>query len=345
MSRLAASGALHKRLTVNVDKLSRATKQMLCETVVDSKEAPEIRRIRKLVETLLQNPRKQLVRRAGSGRYVHFEVLETKPDGTQKWQTYSGLRPTLEARFYPGMGDEAQLPGIRAAPGVVELPRDKQPPERKNTNASMCIGYGTEHGALVHSQIQRVIDSMLYGYRSPMDANESIDPCTGTVLGIFNEEGWVPVATEYPLFDEVHRVATQADIIVFDTNAGKLRVIELTFGYENIDFINPISPDDTFARPLHMVPNSAAQRKLLQLWMTTEMLHRRYGLRDLERTLIQVRPRSHDVLLYSNVPWWQCTVALRDAYDSLAAGNKRKRESSEHSKRVKPSSVPKPKKT
>ena len=189
-------------------------------------------------------------------------------------------------------------------------------PPRQKSNAKFCIGYGTEHGSLVHSQIQRIIDSYKHGYRSPVGV-ESIDPCVCFVIEVLNRKAWVPIATELMIYDETLHVATQADLIVFDMTEKCARVIELTFGYEDVEFEEPISKGDRFVTPLDMAPNSPAQRKLLQLWFTTEILRRNYGLNNTARTLLRVCPRSHLVWEYNDVAWWDEARALKNAYDTL----------------------------
>lgn len=330
----SVSAAVHKefetRLALSVKSLETTTRAVLCEELVSPQEAAEIRKLRALIRRLLDSPRHVMLRRAGSGPFVRFEVLQG-----ETWRVFSGLRPMMKRRFFPTLSDEEQFAYPSKTTTTTAAARQRtlhvaptrrvqlsgvKPPPRAETNAAFCSGYGAEHGALVHRQLQLIVDSLLHGYRSPIDSHEVIDPCVGAIIATIQKYEWLPFAAELGVFDAEHRVATQADLVVYDRLAKAIRVVELTFGYESVDFENALSPDDLFEAPLDFVPNSPAQRKLLQVYMTAEIIRRNYGIANVQRALVRVRPCDHKVDVYTekDVPWWSEAAALRRAYDTLS---------------------------
>jgi hypothetical protein len=258
---------------------------------------------------------------------VHYEYL-----ANNRWRVLKGLRPSLKRVFYPFLSDEEQLAWTtpkRKADDRSDLDaaffsearptkrRAGAPAPRAKTNARYCMSYGTEHGSLVHLQIRRFIESMTHGYRSPLEAREPIDPCTVALLDMMQRERWAPIASELTIFDETARVGTQADLVVYDMARSCVRVVELTFGYEDVDFTHALDDSNRFETPLEMVRNSPAQRKMLQVAMTTEIVRRHYGLRNAQRALVRVCPRSHVVWVYTSVSWWNEPKHVRQAYDHM----------------------------
>lgn len=333
-----ATQALETRLSMSIQHLRQLGRRVLVEPSSD----PALRQVQMEITRLLDHPRRKLVRKVGSEPFVHYEWC----DAGGHWRALSGLRPALHRIFYPHLGDEEQLAWVKPGghkrsygggggsdesatekrqrqaeakpqPNEATMPRHQAPLPRARTNARYCMSYGTEHGALVHLQIQRFIESMTHGYRSPLEAREVIDPCTVALLETFKQERWAPIASEYTIYDEETRIGTQADVIVYDMAESCLRVIELTFGYESVDFTHALKDSDRFEPPLAMVRNSPAQRKLLQLTMTAEILRRHYGVRTIRRALVRVCPRSHVVWVYSNVAWWSDVKAIKEAYALL----------------------------
>lgn len=101
-----------------------------------------------------------------------------------------------------------------------------------------CGCYGEKHGTRVHRQVQEIVTNYLshqvdvseYVHTLYANRQQSLDPCTITVFKILKAARLVPMACEFPIYDEALAVATQIDMVcVTDRGAGVF--VELKTGY------------------------------------------------------------------------------------------------------------------
>ncbi len=218
-------------------------------------------------------------------------------------ETYQGLTRRLRFLFWP---DTEEDPSKRSAG---ESHRRRRTPPKVPLQRSSCQLHSAAHGTIVHQQIALAAACIT----SSLDVAAAVanfctrcrgvvDPCTVRFLRLLVDEAWVPIHAEYPVFYEPGRVATQIDLLVFDSRSAKVLALEIKTGYE-AEFYGPIESDPTFYAPLDGVKNCPYTRHQLQLASSLQMLQHQAAIVPPRGYLVRLFPRRGGTQLLPLQPW------------------------------------------
>lgn len=240
---------------------------------------------RKIPETL-----KQLVYHCRVERLLFKRTGFTKSFVVDRNLIFSGLTKRLKRAFWKH----------RIAPSK----SDKQ---RRSQTSAGCYagGRGAAHGRKVHQDFQRLVR----GIAQPLNKQggtsyvSKVDPCAYRMLVAMLKCGWVPIKSEFAIFDEHTRIATAIDCIAWDVRCNTGVVIEIKTGHESQSNYEATSRKQMLLGPLDKIPDSPCNRAAVQLMVTLLILKRRYNV-DFEQAAI-VRPLSRvkDVQIYKMPRW------------------------------------------
>jgi hypothetical protein len=246
---------------------------------------------------------KQLVYHFRVQRLLFKRTGFTKSFVVDRNLIFSGLTKRLKSAFWKH----------RIAP----CKSDKR---RKPQTSAGCYagGRGAAHGRKVHQDFQRLVR----GIAQPLNKQggtsyvSKVDPCAYRLLVAMLQWGWVPIKSEFAIFDEHTRIATAIDCIAWDVRRHTGVVIEIKTGHESQTNYEATNRRQMLMPPLENVPDSPCNRAAVQLMVTLLILKRRYNV-DFEQAAI-VRPLSRvkDVQIYK-IPRWamlpnvQCAMYAR----------------------------------
>jgi hypothetical protein len=233
---------------------------------------------------LLTHPRTQRVRMEGGG----FHVLDplsgrlratqglTKPLQQLYWPDYAPMSrtksPVARALKRAAAGKRAPrlvgrvVKAARAATGASEATKAQE------------AASGPVRGSIVHRQLHDwlTLDAASFESRNP----EGRHPWTTRVLQQCLARGWLPLLSEYRVYDEIMGVATAIDS-VWVTHGGTLVFVELKTSKSRALF----HLDDVQSAPMagvaaeHGLPSSALARAKVQLGISVIMAAQGLGLR------------------------------------------------------------------
>lgn len=209
---------------------------------------------------------------------------------------FSGLTKRIGKRFWKS----------RIAPSVsnkISTAIEKRVPRC----ASGCYhgGKTSAHGRKVHHDFHRLVDAI----RKPLHKSGGVpyvgkvDPCAYRLMSSMLQNGWVPLKSEFCVFDEHLRIATAIDCIAWDIRNRAGILIEIKTGHESMDNYEATSGKIHLLGPLSKIPDSPLNRAAIQLTITLLMILRRYDIRFDGAAILRPRSRTKDVQTY-NLPQW-----------------------------------------
>ncbi len=261
---------------------------------------PGIRWCNQRIKRLFDSARNKRVRICNRGKWNQYYQVKNK----QRHSTYPGLHNFMKSRFYPDTS--SRFP-------------DKNRKEQKwrpSTQKRTCKLYGKEHGSLVHKQIEYFTQRVRKNDSSACKL-KYIDPCTIRILNVFEQKGWLPISSEFTIFDESLKVATSIDLLVLDTNNNQLILVELKTNYECESYF-PLEQDEPLPAPLGMFKNCPLSRHMLQLAFMKLILEKKYDVVVDRSFIVLSRSKCKDVKLYDLSGWEKRANLLDTLYTEVA---------------------------
>jgi hypothetical protein len=275
----------------------------------DKKIASKIQLTMKKIQRLVgheRNDKMRIVTNGCTGQQKQVTFFVRESDRFER--PYRGLTKKLPDVFYP---DTELDPVKRSAKG--EKKRKRKDAKFANQK-STCGSFGKEHGDRVHSEIEIFI-------KRPKDVPfESVlpdpDPCTLRLIKYLVDKKWVPILSEFPIWNEDMKVATKVDLIVYEATTGRLILLELKTGYEWEEY-GPKKSDNKFFPPLTEVTNCPMNMHLLQAAVMDIMLRKKYGFIADEVRVLRAMPKAKCARSYK-LPLWCTKKDYRDViYDAM----------------------------
>lgn len=107
---------------------------------------------------------------------------------------------------------------------------DNEKKFRKNPFTAKIMGL--EKGERIHDQIKKVTQFGLKGFLEL----QGPDQCEKCVKFLFekmdNDWSWIPLCSEFIVYDMYHRLATAIDLLVYDKQEKVITLVEIKTGYE-----------------------------------------------------------------------------------------------------------------
>lgn len=249
----------------------------------NSREKIKWSRLQETIYRLLNSDRNDYITKVFGGKAFCVSINGKKI-------LYTGLNERLKKVIWPEIQEN---PMMRSNEDVKKRSTQKKYSVRKKAAARDCKGFGHKHGSTVHAEMEtygefcrtgKSIDWLEKNIPDP-------DPCTTRFITLINSEGWIPVASEFMIYDEDWRIATSIDMIVYDTIKMDLIILEFKTGYENEEY-GPHPNDDNLPVPFDRLSNCPLIRHQFQLLGMVRILERKYDVKGLRSYIIRACPKS-----------------------------------------------------
>jgi hypothetical protein len=144
--------------------------------------------------------------------------------------------------------------------------------------------YGTIKGTKVHEQLE---DFVLLDKKNFLKKHNGLHPWSKRILSHITEVmKWIPLKSEYNIYNETLMIGTSIDMICVDPKNGKLILLEFKTGYRNYFENN----DGFMSHSLYLMKNSPLNWATIQLVFSIIMLCKQSGmrLRDIEAYVLRI---------------------------------------------------------
>ena len=177
------------------------------------------------------------------------------------------------SRVYKGLHrwiDQCVLPRGEGAGGKVTTTKRRRALRGDGSNHASGIMAGTvahKHIAAWAQQRYPIGSAMVRPTRSKF--------ANGFIVQAANQWRWISVDAEVPVCSPATRIATAADVVVFDTLTGRITVVEVKCGM-NGSWDRPLSPHPL--RRFDHLPDTPHARAIVQVAMTLVLYARQFGI-------------------------------------------------------------------
>lgn len=254
---------------------------------------------------VLQNERNKRISLIG-GKEFHV-------DGKR----YKGLTNMLKETIWPMTSDN---PFNKDPDEVKRRKAHKKytPSEKLSKRIDTCKGYGHVHGSQVHLELQSFTNHAIRS-NNMMHCLEQIhnpDPCTLKFIYFFMEKKWIPIASEFNVFDETLHMATAIDLLLVDTINWELVLVELKTGFDGESY-EAHPTDEFFGYPFQELENCPMNRHQLQLLFQKLLLKKRYDYDVKQCYVLRASARENKLLSYPMIGWSKKNKNQKAFYDHL----------------------------
>lgn len=237
---------------------------------------------------------KKLVYHERNKRITYKRKGHSKSFWVDYFLIYNGISKRLKSTFWKH----------HIAPSKPDL-KSHGKEKKRTSNGCYSGGKTAAHGRKVHEDMERIIRAI----RLPLQKNggvpyvSKVDPCAYRMFLAMLKRGWIPVKSEFCIFDEYLRIATAVDCIAWDVHRKRAVLIEIKTGHDSQTDYEATTGKIRLLEPLAQVPDSPLNRAAIQLLVSLLMIQRRYGIQFDDGAIIRPRSRNNDVQIY-NLPKW-----------------------------------------
>lgn len=275
----------------------------------------------------INRTKEKLLRLQTSERVNHVQSVGNNSSGfwvilgTKKYR-FHGLKPTIGKIFFPWVNEDPRFGNKNRQPVLTKhVPHNQK---------SICPTHGVEHGENVHSQIEKYFKMVYQEKKKESEFLEldGLDPCTVKIIATLKLKKWVPVASEYPVYDEDLKLATKIDMIVYDSEASELLLIELKTGYEEEEY-RELATDREYTGiqmiggkrisvPLEEVKDCPENRHYMQALVSAIILQKRNSVKCDKVYVLRCLPKAQVVEVLEKPPKWTKKKKVKDLiYETL----------------------------
>jgi hypothetical protein len=243
--------------------------------------------------SLLTNPLKTRIIHSG-GSYYYVDPI------TKNHQILSGLLPSLKSCFWPNVDMNIIM---KKPKKTFVFKRDqKKKKKEKNKNKGKGRHYGLIKGSEIHQQLE---DFVFMNKKSFIKKHEGIHPWAKEILKFIEKMNWIPLQSEYHVYDLKLLIGTSIDMICVDSKTGKLILLEFKTGYKSYFENNDGNMEDA----LNFMENSPLNWATIQLIFSIVMLMKQQKerpekdklcLKDIEPYIIRIDDDCLDVYTVDN---------------------------------------------
>lgn len=166
------------------------------------------------IKTLLYHERNKKVI-YGNGSY---HIMNDKGN----FKVVSGLLPKLKECFWPNY-DYFKVIG-----DITKMAKKKGQPSSSSSNNSGLSG--NLRGSIIHIQLN---DFLLLDKKNFYKKHFNLHPWAKMIIDLILENYWIPICSEFNIFDAKLKIGTSVDMIAFDPKNGKIIALEIKTGYKN----------------------------------------------------------------------------------------------------------------
>lgn len=166
------------------------------------------------LKTLLYHERNNKVFFSKSAFYMR--------DNKGKLRVLSGLLPALKRTFW-NKHDYFTIMNK-----ITNIAKKKG----KSTTSNHSYGkfFGVIRGSEIHSQLE---DFLLLDKKNFFKKYTDLHPWARSIIELILKNKWLPITSEFPIFDAKLVIGTAIDMLAFDPRSGKIIAIEIKTGYKN----------------------------------------------------------------------------------------------------------------
>lgn len=279
----------------------------------------------KISNELLEHPNNKFVHAerevGGKLNYVVKKSYQVrnKDGGFRSRETnvrYKGATKVLRQVFYPDTSDN---PIDRSKRNAELGGREKAGYNPKNMK-SKCNTHGKAHGSLVHSQFEK-ITNMINKRNVEAYAKENVqaDPCVKSFINYCIARKWMPLRSEFLIFDHDLMICTAIDMLAVDMITWELILIEFKTGYENEEYCMHVN-DTKLQPPLNGIVNCPLNRHLLQVMLMQLILRKNYGVDIRSAYIVRICPKLEVLEVYETSAW--CNMPKYKSWFEFALMNR-----------------------
>jgi hypothetical protein len=246
------------------------------------------------IKQLLNSPRNLKIKKTFN--YRAFCVIND-----EKTLLYSGLRERLKKVLWINTEEN---PMKRNKTEIIKRSTPAFYNPKSKSSERVCSTYGATHGIKVHQQLQQFTNCFYETNGMDKIYEEILDPdmCTINIVSAIYKENWIPIASEFMIWQEDWRVATAVDMIVLDTKTSELIVLEFKTGYESEEY--EVHPNDEFLpEPFDNLVNCPLIRHMFQLIGMICILNKKYGTNINRGYIVRSKPKAKTVELIGLCDW------------------------------------------
>lgn len=164
------------------------------------------------------------------------------------------------------------------------------------------------HGSQVHEDMEKLVkmirresnefEQVGHSRRAKLEhlfgVLKDMDPCSLAILDTLVERKWVPIVSEFAIYDEWLKIATNVDLIVWDTVRMKGIAVEIKTGHNQQTDYNAHDGLTfmTTKHPSYCIKDTALNRAAIQLLMSLTILAKRYDVSIEEGAVIRTASSS-----------------------------------------------------
>jgi hypothetical protein len=268
-----------KEITLgNLNKL-----KIFYQAIFKNPKNKELKQIKDILN-LLNHENNSRIMHTGS----EFRVRNVDDNNTKRQK---GLLSVLRKRYWPFFDEGSMI---------------KEGKKRKNNNNNLpgyhkikrtCLTYGKDHGIIVHREIEECVKKIISS--GEIEISNHIDPCTQRIISFLCMKLWIPVASEFYIWDKKNNIGTSVDLLIYDLKGnGKLSIIELKTGYENEEY-DSLEEDEYLISELNFLRNCPQNRHLIQLLFNMVILEKNYNIHNLEGYVVKVCSKRRGIEVFS----------------------------------------------
>ena len=143
-------------------------------------------------------------------------------DNKGKLRVLSGLLPALRRCFWP------KYDYFKVIGEITKIAKSKG----KSVQSGHTFGrfYGNIRGSAIHEQLN---DFLLLDKKNFFKKHCNLHPWAREIVNLILDNKWIPIVSEFDVFDSKLIIGTSCDMICFDPRSGKIIAIEIKTGYKN----------------------------------------------------------------------------------------------------------------
>lgn len=255
------------------------------------------------VSKLLTHKRNANVIFKNSCYFINSTLGNHRMDGglgekANNWRPVSGLLPVLKKCFWSLM-DVIEIKKTWQSSSSYLMFKNKELDQGTTCGRGGGGGglfYGSIRGTIIHEQVH---DYILFDKNNFHKKYTHLDPWTKKIFNTIESNGWIPIISEFDIYDASLKMATSVDIICYDKNDnGKIICIELKTGY--CGYFHRFITGSNMSGCLKKMPMSVKNCASIQLISSMLFIIKHHKITNIEGYIIHINEREFNLYPVKN---------------------------------------------